>query len=670
MKKVAMISALVSCFLYAEVFELGVVEVSAKDVQKADSSVAIIDSVAMQKNEVKRVTDVAKFTPGVYHDAGVGKRNETNMIIRGFKSTQIPVYMDGIPIYVPYDGNMDLGRFLAGDLSRIMISKGSSSVLYGPNALGGAVNLVSKKPTKDFEGDLYYGFTTGKNKNTYSNLGGIRLGTKQDLFYLQLSGEIYDVDGRQASGNSMDKGKIIGSESDDYKINLKAAFTPNETDEYAFIYSKQEAEKYGRGYNGQNPDDWLKFRWHWKDWDKEGFYFLSNTEFDSWYFKTKAFYDKFYNTLIDIRKGNKNWGSIYDDYSWGLGAEIGAQIFSNNMLKFSTNYKKDVHREQDITYKPNQTLNGPWEETQDDSLSFALENTYSFSQKTHLIVGLSYDKRETDHAQNYGVTKASKGKKVLYNFPNGKNSAFNYQALLKHSFDDSDELTLSFAKKSRFPTIKDRYSERFGRTIPNPDLEEEVAYHYEVGYNKTLLDTLNLGGALFYSDVKDKIFTKKTNIKLDKGNGYKRQMQNVGEVEFYGAELSAVWFPTDDFEFGTNYTWINSKDGKDGDGKRVFMTDIPKYKLSTYFNWEFMPKLSLFASQEFQSRSLSDYDNEKGEKYYAKGFGVTNLKLTYEAIKNLNLDAGINNIFDKYYEYAEGYGEDGRTFFVNLRYNF
>lgn len=105
-------------------------------------------------------------------------------MIRSFKSTQIPVYTDGIPVYVPYDGNMDLGRFLTSDLSQISISKGVSSVLYGPNALGGAVNLVSIKLTKEFEGGFNYGFTTRKYSNTYSNLGALRLGTKQELFYL------------------------------------------------------------------------------------------------------------------------------------------------------------------------------------------------------------------------------------------------------------------------------------------------------------------------------------------------------------------------------------------------------------------------------------------------------------------------------------------------------
>ena len=40
-----------------------------------------------------------------------GARNEYNLLVRGFNARRVPVFMDGIPVYVPYDGEMDLGRF-------------------------------------------------------------------------------------------------------------------------------------------------------------------------------------------------------------------------------------------------------------------------------------------------------------------------------------------------------------------------------------------------------------------------------------------------------------------------------------------------------------------------------------------------------------------------------
>ena len=83
--------------------------------------------------------------------------------------------------------------------------------------------------------------------------------------------------------------------------------------------------------------------------------------------------------------------------------------------------------------------------------------------------------------------------------------AFNYQIKLAHHFTEHDEFALSFAKKTRFATMKERYSRRFGRTEPNPFLSPETAYHYEVSYMHTFDDWLRVDSALFYSEVKDAI---------------------------------------------------------------------------------------------------------------------------------------------------------------------
>ena len=58
----------------------------------------------------------------------------------------MPVFFDGIPTYVPYDGNLDLGRFMTSELESIEVSKGYTSLLQGPNLMGGAINLTTATP--------------------------------------------------------------------------------------------------------------------------------------------------------------------------------------------------------------------------------------------------------------------------------------------------------------------------------------------------------------------------------------------------------------------------------------------------------------------------------------------------------------------------------------------
>ncbi|WP_449236220.1 TonB-dependent receptor plug domain-containing protein, partial [Aggregatibacter kilianii] len=179
-----------------EVFTLGQIEVIAD--KSTDLSTTRINQTDLQKNNQIRVSDVAKTTPGVFLERS-GARSEHNLLVRGFDARRVPIFIDGVPVYVPYDGNMDIGRFTTFDLSRMDISKGASSVLYGANTLGGAVNLITQKPTQLFEGTIGYGFAHGRSGDTGTNQTYFNLGTKQEYFYAQLSGSFVEKQGLQLS---------------------------------------------------------------------------------------------------------------------------------------------------------------------------------------------------------------------------------------------------------------------------------------------------------------------------------------------------------------------------------------------------------------------------------------------------------------------------------------
>ena len=102
---------------------------------------------------------------------------------------QLAIYVDGMPLYVPYDGYVDLGRFTTFDLAEINVAKAGASLLYGPNALGGAVNLVTRKPRKSFEADVRLGFANASERKADFNLGG-----NQGCWYYQLVISYLDTD--------------------------------------------------------------------------------------------------------------------------------------------------------------------------------------------------------------------------------------------------------------------------------------------------------------------------------------------------------------------------------------------------------------------------------------------------------------------------------------------
>lgn len=217
---------------------------------------------------------------------------------------------------------------------------------------------------------------------------------------------------------------------------------------------------------------------------------------------------------------------------------------------------------------------------------------------------------------------------------------------------------LSFAKKRRFPTIKDRYSFRFGRFIPNPDLKAEEAYHYEVGYSKKFGDDFRLNAAIFYSDIRKKFETIVVQTKPKKIG----QFQNIGNSDIYGFEFEAHANLMSNLKMGANYTYMHADSGKDG----VYLTGIPKHKGFLYADLKIAPKFSLYISQEGETGRQSNSDGT----FKPGGFMVTNVKFIANITKNLNVDVGVDNLFDKAYEYTEGFFGDGRTFFANIRYDF
>lgn len=153
------------------------------DVMSVWSTPLAADANIITENQMKQLnkTNVAQALstmPGVSIQKS-GNRNETQVNVRGFDSRQVPIFFDGIPTYVPYDGTLDLGRFMTSELASVELSTGYTSLLQGPNLMGGAINLTTATPQKPFEANisLNQGFARGADNahNISARLGGVTI---------------------------------------------------------------------------------------------------------------------------------------------------------------------------------------------------------------------------------------------------------------------------------------------------------------------------------------------------------------------------------------------------------------------------------------------------------------------------------------------------------------
>lgn len=576
-----------------------------------------------------------------------GGRNEAQVFVRGNNARQVPVFVDGIPAYVPYDGLMDFSRFTTFDLSEIQLAKGFSSISYGPNTLGGAINLVTRRPVSAFEGDARVGLSDGGGRITALNIG-----TNQGLWYLQAGGSYTSLDSVRMSSNFSpnsreDGGSRDNSDSIDRKLSMKVGFTPNDTDEYAVGISRQRADK----GNPISTDLSSTVRyWRWPQWDKDSYFFSSHTALGSKsYLKFRAYYDSYKNSIASYTDGtyttlNVNasgfspYGrSYYNDFTHGLMLELGSTALTNHSLKAVLQTKTDVHREGN---DPSiDTAN--WLNYQDEYRTAGVEDTITLSDKADLSLGLGWDQ----------LKPVSSG--PTWSLPDAK-SFWHGQAGFFYKLTPKAQLYATVAQKDHFPTLKDRYSQRFSTYIENPDLKPERSLNYEVGTKLQPTDWLQLEAALFRSDIRDLIQEVK-NVQ-----GTKSQMQNVGEVRHTGVELSVGLKPNQYVQGGLSYTYLD----RENLSNETKLTSTPYNRISGYVRVNPTTKVYALISVQAQDSVWDSNTSRIG------GYTTANLTLGWQITQQLLLDGGFTNLLDRDYQMTLGYPMPGRTWFTNARYKF
>jgi iron complex outermembrane recepter protein len=578
--------------------------------------------------------------------ANAGGRNEATIYLRGFDLRQIPVYLDGIPIYVAYDGYVDMARFTTFNLSQVNVSKGFSSILYGPNTLGGAINLISEKPGSRNSIEAIAGIMSGKGHKVSLNLG-----SKLGRFYYQLSisnfqKDYFNLSGKYAPVAHEDGGERGNSYNRDTHAGIKLGFTPNASDEYSVCFSYQHGEKGTPTYAGADPTIKLRY-WQWPNWDKESLYFISNTKIgDKSYIKARLFTDHFNNTLKSYNDSSYTaqtkpyaFTSMYNDQTSGISIETGTRAISKNLLKFAFHFKNDLHSEHNLTE--------PVRHVADNMYSIGIEDVFELNPVFSITPGISYHFRNSTKAEEYFSTSDS-----IADFPGNSSHAWNEQISVHLNLPSFYSFYFNIAKKTRFATMKDRYSYKLGTAIPNPYLKPENAINLEIGMNGSLSRKFQVLPAVFYSRIYDVI------QQIDNVEPGISQMQNAGTAEFFGGELTGSYTISEIAKAGLNYTFIQRKNISQPNLRFI---DVPEHKLFGYLTFNPVKRIEITCSGEYNSKRYStSYGN------IAEGFSLFNVRIAAELLKYLNIETGMNNIFDKNYCLSEGYPEQGRNLYGSL----
>jgi iron complex outermembrane receptor protein len=385
---------------------------------------------------------------------------------------------------------------------------------------------------------------------------------------------------------------------------------------------------------------------------------VSNTHVGSGYLRGRAYYDTYDNGLYSYDDATyttqakpSSFRSVYNDRTYGASVEWGTGIGTRQTLRAAGHYKHDGHADGNSGEPP--------KEFEGRIASVGVEDSITLSPRLSLVAGIGADYQATTRASDY-----QKGQIIdlLANCREngtscGDANGVNPQAGLFYS-TSSGLVRLTVSRKTRMPSMKDRYSYKSGTAVPNPDLAAEHNLTLEAGYQGALGAKSSFQCSAFYSRIDDLIqrFVLGPNLS---------QLRNIGEASHAGFELDARTRAVPRLELAGSYGFLDRDNISD---PSVPLVDSPRHKVTLSAVVTPVARLRFIASVagEAGRRTM----NEAGTVYDVPSFATVHLKGAWTLHRPLDIEAGVMNVFDRTYWMMEGYPEAGRTGLVTLRCRF
>ncbi len=631
------------------IYTLGEVVVSAEqDVVEEVGTVREITAEEIQNKDARTLDQALQLLPGV--EIRGGAEGIPRVDIRGFRSRHVLLLLDGVPINSTYDGQFDPSIIPTENIARIKVTYGTSSVLYGQGALGGVINIITKKGKEGIHGAASGETGQGKERLGRFTAGGAAKGADffvsgsmaaRDDYPLADGFNVTPLQEGGARDNSDNRrnnifGNIGYSPTENWDVGLVASYVngnfgippstvqSTKTDPDAFANNpKYERVNQFDGFNAQFSTSYkLPGPLSVRGWAYFNQYEEDRTRYD----------DDNYNSM-------NTKGTYYDDgtsKTWGGTIQTALDLKSVGSFTLALDAQK---QEYDSTGKIRDVQVGKNYEFRNydnswDLWIYSASLEYDITLFDRLGVTLGYG--------HYWQNKDSGSNDNKGSYMGGV-----YYDILKGT-----RVRGSFAKKIRFPSLRQLYGVDEG----NPDLVPETSYNYELGMEQAL--PLNSRVALtgFLSDV-DNYIEKPSNDQA---------FQNFDKYRFQGIELTAETRFIKQVMLGFGYTYMDTEDNSPNSGKDELQYR-PRHKLTLEGKYSFLCGFSAYANVVYNAGQVYYSRTEPYEKAELGNYAVVNVKFDQMLFnKFLDVYVGADNVFDKNYEESYGFPAAGRIIYGGL----
>lgn len=645
----------------------------SQQLRDAPASVTVISAKQLQNKPVRDLADAVKDVEGV---SVVGAANKQDINIRGLPGEYTLILVDGRRQNSRESRPNGSGGFEAGfmppveAIERIEVIRGPMSSLYGSDAMGGVINIITKKVTNEWHGSVTAGTIIQENSDSGNSADGnfyLSGPLIQDKLGLQLYG----------GGNYRQEDKIADGhhKKDNKSLTAKLTFTPMDNQTFlleAGRTTQEREEKPGNSlaptseFNGEpRPNkhseihnDRNHFALTYKgDWDS------FNTELSVYQEITKK------RTKTDIPDpATKATEYRYDARVPEItNTVVDGKIVAflpDNILTVGGQYQYSKLKDSSLVSK------GKFENSSMSVNQSALfvENEFTATEDLILTGGL-----RLDHHESYGNHWNPRGYAVYYL---------------------TDEITIKGGVSSAFraPTLRET-SPNYGTATEknkgvihgNPDLKPEksiseeigIAYNHESGFDASL--------TFFNTDFKNKLTSYYTGG-TDPLTGLKLYTyDNVGKANIRGIEVATGIPLAQDWKLSMNYTYTDSERKSDEETlsnskislKGYPLDKTPKHMANAKLDWQFNEDLNLYTRAQYIGKQVwAAQRNGSQVPRYRSGYTTMDMGATYQLFKNTKLNFAVLNIANEKGSKIDAKGggnwdvEDGRRYWANVNVSF
>jgi vitamin B12 transporter len=597
------------------------------------NSVTVLSDQDIVDSQAIMASDLLARTPGiaVVRNGGVGE--PTSVFIRGAESDQTVVVIDGVKMTDPSlpGGGFDFENLVIGDTSRIEILRGAQSTLYGSDAIGGVIDVVTADPTQKSQGSASLEGGSHRTGDGTVNIGGV-----SDALLWRVAGSYYGTSGipcfDQSLGGRRDCASQIGNGAAQIRYDL-------------------------------TPDVQLDLR---------GYIVSSRTDFDG--FDTPAF-----TFGDDSEYGKTQQGIGYAGLSWwspdhSLTNRLSVQYTGSETRNYDPNAPVNFGYPTTETFygfgrNLREEYQGTWKFSNTGQVVFGAQNEHStistvspFSPFLGAGVVVDSGYVQAQYEVLKGLTLTAGGRYDHHDVYGGHGTG---QLAAAWVLPDQDTvLRASFGQGFKAPALYQLYS-----SYGNPALQPETANSWDAGIeHHALQDRLVASATYFQRTSNDLIgffdcFTPSPLCATEPFGYY----ANIARSSAHGVELVGSLEATDQLSITGNFTWMKAEDRSPG--AATYGNELPRRPGNTgnaTLSYVWPLRLNTDLAVRYSGPSFDDAANQ----IRLGGYVLVDFRTSLPINDHLQVYARVENLTDHRYEVAYQYGTLGRSVYIGARTRF